>query len=587
MPKISQGHCLTLKNTILQILLLLLASPLLAQTAHTLGDTASVRIAVLPDQNYSFGRLLKDSSLQFRQTDSLIGAQKYWLRVIVRNPEAHVEKYILSVFPNKYTTLYSYDRERNVWTSHLNSLGNENYNGFLGRHPFHISGFSKDTLYVALDASGPNIVKDRFKARLSFTKQEAAAKIRQSVKTAWLLGMVVLLIFFFNNLFVYFGIKERPLIYYLMMQFGAMLYISSYWNFLFKKPVIFSHLLGNEVYFYGITKLFNHIAVVIIFFGLIKLTRSYLRTEVHLPEEDKILKYAFDAYFVFSLISAAINISGHQVDLYLWKYDNICCAILVSTVIYTSIKAYVKKLPLAEPYLLANLLPLSFTLCIPIYHLLVTGDYMANYLLPVFAVVAQALGFSVALVTRTRAVQEALKIKEIEGRQLEFDMKEIAYVNKLNALEMAEMNATMSLEKTRSEHLQQRLELNQRELASATLNMVQKSELLASLREQLQKLNWMDRYHTKRNIEELNQLLDNNIKLDNDWDKFKLHFEQVHPNFFENLKKEHPSLTAREIRLYTYFEMKLSHKEIAVLMEIDQASVRRAKTRLLKKMNQV
>ncbi|RYG11427.1 MAG: membrane protein, partial [Chitinophagaceae bacterium] len=471
-----------MKKTILQILLLLLASPLFAQTTHILGDTASVRFAVLPNQGYALGQLLKDSKLHFKETDSLIGAQEYWLKIIVKNPEANVGEYILSVFPNKHTTLYSYDRERRHWAIHSNSLKNENYNGFYGRHPFHIDGLSSDTLFVKLDASGENIVNDRFKARVSFIKQETAEKAQQSIKIAWMLGMVVLLIFFFNNLFVYFGIKEPPLIYYLIMQFGAMLYISSYWNLLFKKPMIFSHLLGNEVYYYSITKLFNHLAILIIFFGLIKLTRSYLKTELHLPLEDRMLKYAFDAYFVFSIISATINMAGYYVDLYLWTYDNIFCAILVSMVIYTSIKAYIKKLPLAEPYLLANLLPLSFTLCIPLYHLLVTGDYTANFLLPVCAVVGQALGFSVALVTRTRAVQETLKIKEIEGRQLEFDMKEMAYINKLNTLEMAEMSATMTLEKTRSEHLQQRLELNQRELASSALNMVQKSEMLASLR---------------------------------------------------------------------------------------------------------
>ena len=37
-------------------------------------------------------------------------------------------------------------------------------------------------------------------------------------------------------------------------------------------------------------------------------------------------------------------------------------------------------------------------------------------------------------------------------------------------------------------------------------------------------------------------------------------------------------------RLYTYFHMELGHKEIAALLAIDQASVRRAKTRLYKKM---
>ena len=40
----------------------------------------------------------------------------------------------------------------------------------------------------------------------------------------------------------------------------------------------------------------------------------------------------------------------------------------------------------------------------------------------------------------------------------------------------------------------------------------------------------------------------------------------------------------KETRLYAYLHMKLSHKEIAALLSIDPASVRRAKTRLYTKM---
>ncbi len=552
---------------------------------NTLGDDKEICFSILEDNGYTINQILKGQTSVFIQTDSLIGAQIYWLRVFVHNPNEESQRYVLSVYPNKNTWLYYYNKEESKWTSHLSDLKNSTQTWLPGRHPYQIAGLATDTLYIKVDVSGPNIVNNRFKARLTFTSEAKAASKVQSIKTAWLLGMVVLLIFFLNNLFIYFGIKDLTFIYYLIMQFGAMLYLTSYWHlFEFDRLVIFSYLLVNEIYIYEINKLLNHISILIIFFGLIKLTRSYLKTKKYLPVEDRILKYSLLAYITFTIITTIVNVSGFYIALYTWKFDNIFCAILILAIIFTSIKAYLKKMPLAEPYLLANLLPLLLVFCIPIYHLLISSDSTVNYLLPVFAVVSQALGFSVALVNRTQAMQEALKVKEIERRQLEFNVKEITYVNKLNELELEQRSMEVSREKERNDLLQQNLELNQRELASSALNMVQKNELLTLLRQQLQKLNWMDRYHTKKNVEELNQLLQSNIQLDSDWNKFKLHFEQVHPHFFENLKQQHPSLTAKEIRLYTYFEMKLSHKEIAALLDIDQASVRRAKTRLLKKM---
>lgn len=573
-----------MKTSLLQILLLF-TFPLFAQPVNSLKDTAEVRFAVLQDNEYTLEEVLKDKVLLFKETDSLIGAQSYWLRAVLHNPEA--EDYILSVFPNKNTRLYRYNKEKKRWTSHLSDLKSSTRDLLPGRHPYHIAGLTTDTVYIKIDVSGPNIVNSKFKARIKFTSEEKAASKVQSIKIAWLIGMIVLLIFFLNNLFIYFSIKDLTFIYYLIMQIGAMLYLTSYWNlFIFDKLIVFSSLLVDKIYIYEINKLLNHISILIVFFGLIKLTRSYLKTKEYLRGEDVLLKYSLLTYIIFTLITTAISVSGFYVTFYTWKFDNLFCAFLILAVIFTSIKAYIKKLPLAEPYLLANLLPLIFVFSIPIYHLLISADNTANYMLPVFAVVSQALGFSIALVNRIHAVQEELKVKEIESRQLEFDMKEITYINKLNKLELEQRTMEISQEKERNEMLQHNLELNQRELASSALNMVQKNELLTLLRQQIQKLNWMDRYHTKKNVEELNQLLQSNIQLDNDWNKFKLHFEQVHPDFFENLKKQHPSLTAKEIRLYTYFEMNLSHKEIAALLDIDQASVRRAKTRLLKKMGQ-
>ena len=57
----------------------------------------------------------------------------------------------------------------------------------------------------------------------------------------------------------------------------------------------------------------------------------------------------------------------------------------------------------------------------------------------------------------------------------------------------------------------------------------------------------------------------------------------MHPRFFEELQESYPALTKHELRLYSYFHIQLSTKEIAALLNIDPASVRRAKTRLFKK----
>lgn len=69
-------------------------------------------------------------------------------------------------------------------------------------------------------------------------------------------------------------------------------------------------------------------------------------------------------------------------------------------------------------------------------------------------------------------------------------------------------------------------------------------------------------------LSSMESILKSNLHLDDDWKKFKLHFEQLHPNFFEDLKTKHPTLTNNEVRLCAYFHINLSPKEIAALLNI-------------------
>ena len=117
-----------------------------------------------------------------------------------------------------------------------------------------------------------------------------------------------------------------------------------------------------------------------------------------------------------------------------------------------------------------------------------------------------------------------------------------------------------------------------------TFIFAQKNELLAKLKLQIKELNKLYPENKHQQLQDIESTLQSSLYLDADWSKFKLHFEQVHPHFFENLQANHPNLTKNEVRLSAYFRMNLTTKEIATLLNIDPASVRRAKTRLYKKM---
>jgi hypothetical protein len=201
------------------------------------------------------------------------------------------------------------------------------------------------------------------------------------------------------------------------------------------------------------------------------------------------------------------------------------------------------------------------------------------------AIIAQSLGFSIALVARTRMIQNDLKTKEIETRQLEFDVRELTLTQRLIEVENEKINAEILHEKTMNEALQQRLEANQRELASTTLYIVQKNKMLSGLKGQIEELHEFYPEGKHEGLKNIESILKNDLYLEADWEKFRQHFEKVHPRFFDELYARHPRLTKNETRLYAYFHMKLSTKEIASLLNIDPASVRRAKTRLYKKMS--
>jgi ligand-binding sensor domain-containing protein/DNA-binding CsgD family transcriptional regulator len=143
-----------------------------------------------------------------------------------------------------------------------------------------------------------------------------------------------------------------------------------------------------------------------------------------------------------------------------------------------------------------------------------------------------------------------------------------------------------AISKLQQEKLKAEIQFKNQELATTTMNLVQKGEFLNKLKEELDKiLNESNEPKVKSNIRKTIKLLNENAQLDEDWEQFSQYFDQVHEDFLKRLRDAYPQLTPKDQRLCTYLKMNLSTKEIAPLLNISVRGVEISRYRLRKKMD--
>ncbi|MFK7983227.1 MAG: triple tyrosine motif-containing protein, partial [Saprospiraceae bacterium] len=138
----------------------------------------------------------------------------------------------------------------------------------------------------------------------------------------------------------------------------------------------------------------------------------------------------------------------------------------------------------------------------------------------------------------------------------------------------------------KNEQLEAQIAHKNSELAISTMHLVQRSELIHQLQERLNKVarNTKDVVVSKE-LRKVNRLLKENTQVDDLWNQFAFHFDQVHIDFLQKVQEKFPQLTANDQKLCAYLKMNLSTKEIAPLMNISIRGVEVARYRLRKKLN--
>ncbi|WP_367390756.1 triple tyrosine motif-containing protein [Lewinella sp. LCG006] len=142
------------------------------------------------------------------------------------------------------------------------------------------------------------------------------------------------------------------------------------------------------------------------------------------------------------------------------------------------------------------------------------------------------------------------------------------------------------IDRLRSENLQSDIQHRTSQLASATMHLVQKGEVLLKIKKELAKVHkQVSTEENRKKLQKIIHTIDGNIRLDSNWEQFEAYFDQVHENFLRNLREAYPDLTPKDQKLCAYLRMNLTTKEIAPLMNISVRGVEISRYRLRKKLD--
>ena len=175
---------------------------------------------------------------------------------------------------------------------------------------------------------------------------------------------------------------------------------------------------------------------------------------------------------------------------------------------------------------------------------------------------------------QTQQQQEQLK----QEQTLKLQQKEVEFKKEVEKSEAEYL-------RLHNEKLLSEVNYKDSQLASATMHLVQKGEMLLKIKQELNKLLPDVVTENRKQVKKLIRTIVEDARLDDNWEQFEFHFDQVHENFLKRLREQYPMLTPKDQKICAYLRMNLSSKEIAPLMNISVRGVEISRYRLRRKLN--
>ncbi len=169
------------------------------------------------------------------------------------------------------------------------------------------------------------------------------------------------------------------------------------------------------------------------------------------------------------------------------------------------------------------------------------------------------------------------------AQKLEED-KKLFFVEKQKELIGIERQREKELQQLKEEKMLNELRHVKNLLAASTMNLVVKNEFIETIKEELKEVKQKGKgAETKQALEHLVKEIDTTLRLQEDWEQFEHHFDQVHGDFLNRLRSKFSDLSPNEQKLCAFLRLNLNTKEIASLMGVSVRGVEVARYRLRKK----
>ena len=170
---------------------------------------------------------------------------------------------------------------------------------------------------------------------------------------------------------------------------------------------------------------------------------------------------------------------------------------------------------------------------------------------------------------------QAKKEQQLRQQQADFALQQAAKEKELMRLKAEQMEIDMKAKAGK--------------LADSTMNLMRKNDMLALLDAQMEQLSESVKHEDKkadiaRKIKDIRHDIQQNIKEDENWEKFEENFNLVYDNYMRKLVARFPDLKLSDRKLCAYLRMGLSSKEMASLLNTSVRSIETARYRLRKKL---
>ena len=135
----------------------------------------------------------------------------------------------------------------------------------------------------------------------------------------------------------------------------------------------------------------------------------------------------------------------------------------------------------------------------------------------------------------------------------------------------------------KNESLKSEVKLKSKQLANTAMALVKKNESILEIKYELVKNK--SSFENTPVYKKLLRKIDNTIGHEDEWQLFEYNFNQVHEEFFNQLKSKFPKLTHKDLKICAYIKMNLLTKEIAPLMNVSIRGLETHRYRLKRKLN--